>query len=433
MKLAYFSPLSPQRSGISDYSEQLLRFLVRECEVDVWVHGYEPASPEIRQTCRVVDYSDREQLARLSEYDAIIYNLGNNPGYHAAIYDVLLQYPGVVILHDFVLFYLLAGYCLDVRNSKELFLEEMRYNGGQEGYEEGLRILAGPLPPLQYRTPQNHPLNRRAIEAAKGILVHSEYTKRMVMDVRPDVRCMSIHFARPLESRRVKPIARQIRSKYGLQEGETMLASFGYITPNKRIHQVLYALSELRNDYKFKYFIVGDWDYTRRLVDELQLNEHVILTGYAPRSEFDKLLLSAEVVINLRYPYMGETSAALVRAMAAGKPCLVSDIGWFSELPDDTVIKIKVDAEEIGSIRQALQALMDDSRYRKRLAAKARRYARTAFDGGRIARQIVQFAKDAYKDTNMDAYKDICMGAYKDTRMDAYKDTSTEAYKEEEQ
>jgi len=403
MKLAYFSPLSPQRSGISDYSEQLLRFLVRECEVDVWVHGYEPASPEIRRSCRVIDYSDRETLVRLSEYDAIIYNLGNNPGYHAAIYDVLLQYPGVVILHDFVLFYLLAGYCLDVKNSKELFLEEMRYNGGEEGYEEGLRILADTLPPLQYRTPQNHPLNRRAIETAKGILVHSEYTKRMVMDVKPDARCMSIHFARQVDTRRVKPIAQQIRGKYGLEEGETMLASFGYITPNKRIHQVLYALSELRNDYKFKYFIVGDWDYTRRLVDELQLGRHVIFTGYAPRSEFDKLLISADVVINLRYPYMGETSAALVRAMAAGKPCLVSDIGWFSELPGDTVIKIKVDEEEIGSIKQALQALMDDSRYRKRLAGKARRYARAAFDGERIARQIVQFVKDAYKEGENEA------------------------------
>jgi len=34
MKLAYFSPLRPQRSGISDYSEELLPYLARAADIN---------------------------------------------------------------------------------------------------------------------------------------------------------------------------------------------------------------------------------------------------------------------------------------------------------------------------------------------------------------------------------------------------------------
>ena len=45
-------------------------------------------------------------------------------------------------------------------------------------------------------------------------------------------------------------------------------------------------------------------------------------------------------MLNLRYPYNGESSATLIQSMAMGKICVVSDIGWFSELPDQSVKKV---------------------------------------------------------------------------------------------
>ena len=55
------------------------------------------------------------------------------------------------------------------------------------------------------------------------------------------------------------------------------------------------------------------------------------------------LMAACDVLVNLRYPTMGETSGSVIRALSLGKPLLVSDVGWFSELPDDVVLKVPVD------------------------------------------------------------------------------------------
>ncbi len=48
MRLAYFSPLNPQPSGISDYSEELLPYLAAQAEITLFVDGFEPTNRAIR-------------------------------------------------------------------------------------------------------------------------------------------------------------------------------------------------------------------------------------------------------------------------------------------------------------------------------------------------------------------------------------------------
>ena len=56
MKLAYFSPLNPQASGISDYSEDLLPYLAAHAEIDLFVDGFRPSNPNIATQFRCFDY-----------------------------------------------------------------------------------------------------------------------------------------------------------------------------------------------------------------------------------------------------------------------------------------------------------------------------------------------------------------------------------------
>ena len=42
---------------------------------------------------------------------------------------------------------------------------------------------------------------------------------------------------------------------------------------------------------------------------------------------------ACDVHVSLRSPTMGETSGTAIRALALGKPLVVSDVGWFAELP----------------------------------------------------------------------------------------------------
>src|SRR5437773_1587984 len=103
MKLAFFTPLNPVQSGISDYSEELLLALSgatmggREVGVDVFIdRGYRPSNREITRRFDVLPGRSFERVAR--RYDGVIYQMGNSPA-HAYIYEALLRHPGVVVMH----------------------------------------------------------------------------------------------------------------------------------------------------------------------------------------------------------------------------------------------------------------------------------------------------------------------------------------------
>ena len=53
-------------------------------------------------------------------------------------------------------------------------------------------------------------------------------------------------------------------------------------------------------------------------------------------------MAACDVHVNLRSPTMGETSGTTIRALSLGKPLVVSDAGWFGELPDDVALKVPV-------------------------------------------------------------------------------------------
>ena len=104
MHLAYFSPLGPQRSGIADYSEELLPHLAAGAELTLFVEGFRPSDVGLTERFEVRDYRrDPQALASLDEFDAAVYHMGNDHRYHAGIFDAMRAHPGVVVFHDFAL------------------------------------------------------------------------------------------------------------------------------------------------------------------------------------------------------------------------------------------------------------------------------------------------------------------------------------------
>jgi hypothetical protein len=82
---------------------------------------------------------------------------------------------------------------------------------------------------------------------------------------------------------------------------------------------------------------------------------------------------------------MGETSGMAIRALSLGKPLVVSDAGWFSELPDSVVVKVPVDKYEIDTLVAVLELLAKDDALRKRVGESASAYARREHDLDRVA------------------------------------------------
>ena len=77
-------------------------------------------------------------------------------------------------------------------------------------------------------------------------------------------------------------------------------------------------------------------------------------------------------MLNLRYPTLGETSGAALRVMAASRPLVVFDHGWYAELPDDAAIKIPPLDE--AALLAALLELARSPGWRAALGAAAARY-----------------------------------------------------------
>jgi glycosyltransferase involved in cell wall biosynthesis len=392
MKIAYFSPFNPQKSGISDYSERLLPYLEKIADIDVWVDGIVPSNPSMNRY-HMIDYS-RNRKDKLKEYDIILYNIGNNPVFHGKMLDIFFKYPGIVILHDYVLFYLITGYYLNQKKDTNGYIREFYFNYGPLGIDYVKRLMRFHIPLLQYPSPQKYPLVKRILTTAKGIIVHSNSTRDFILkDEYPEDRIVHINHIDLVNYS--KTINRDtsgkaaVRERYGIGKDDIMAASFGYVAPTKRNKQVIDAINDVikAQGIPLQYLMVGEGNY----VDAF-LSDRVKKTGYIDLNEFEMILSSTDIVINLRYPSMGETSGTLLRAMSAGKPCIVSDNAWFSELPDSTLMKISIESErEHRELVNAISLLVNNGEMRDKLGRNAHEYMHIYHNPEKIVNEMKLF------------------------------------------
>jgi hypothetical protein len=106
----------------------------------------------------------------------------------------------------------------------------------------------------------------------------------------------------------------------------------------------------------------------------LGLEEAVSRLGYIAETSVPDLLAAADVVVNLRYPTAGETSASLLRILAAGKAVIVSRAGSMAEVPTDACVQVAPDAAEEEVLAEVLLRLLGDEPLRRRLEGNARAF-----------------------------------------------------------
>jgi glycosyltransferase involved in cell wall biosynthesis len=129
------------------------------------------------------------------------------------------------------------------------------------------------------------------------------------------------------------------------------------LNESKRIAELLASFARLRERRPgARLLLVGS--FAVRLA-RLELPEGVIRKEYVSEDELWSLMAACDAIVSLRSPTMGETSGSAIRALSLGKPLVVSDVGWFSELPSDAVVKVPVDEREEGTLLAALEALAD--------------------------------------------------------------------------
>src|ERR1051325_3056318 len=180
MRLAYFSPLPPSKSGIADYSAELLPFLARGAEVAVFVEqARELSNNQGRADYEVYDAAHFDELHAQKPFDLCLYHHGNNP-YHEYIYERALATPGISVLHEHCLHHLMAWKTLG-REDEEGYWDEMFYAYGRRGSQIAeMRARDVGSEYQQFLMP----LNRRLVEHSLGVIVHNQYAASQLEGVR---------------------------------------------------------------------------------------------------------------------------------------------------------------------------------------------------------------------------------------------------------
>ncbi len=369
MKLAYFSPLGPQRSGISDYSEELLPHLASGAEITLFVDGFHPLNRDLTSRFEVCDYRRHSsRLRELERFDAVVYHMGNDHRYHAGILEAMKGRSGVVVFHDFALQDFFLGLAHD-RGDLRLYLEEVGACHGEIARKEAEEGLArGALPSMLAR-PVEFPLNCRIANSAEGIIVHSEWSRARFAQIAPAIPAARI--AMPVKLPASSPL-------HSNSVGEVKIASFGLITPGKGIELSLRALAALKRTHRFRYSLVGETNPhfdVREMVRRYRMEDRVEITGHVTLDEFKRRMHETDIALNIRERTVGETSASLCRLMAAGVCSVVADAGWYAELPNDSVVKIAVNSQADKLLLAYLRLLIEDRSLRTRIGENARRHA----------------------------------------------------------
>ena len=365
MRIALVSPFPPARTGIADYSAALCAALGTHVEVEVI--GAAPS---------------RFDAAR---YDAIVYQMGNNP-WHVFAYDLAIQHPGVTVMHEANLHHLMTDVTIR-RGRWDEYLVEAEYNGGPAALAFAQRVRALETGP-DY---DNLPMTRRLLERSRGLVVHSRCVGRQMREqgFRGPIAVIP-HGAWIPDVDRLAA-----RQRLGLDERTPLIGVFGFLKPYKRIAESLRAFRRLlRFEPSVKMLLAGEVhpDFPlHSMVNGMGLGGSVRITGHMPIAEFETSIAACDIVLNLRYPTVGETSGTLLRSLGLGRAVIVSDIGSFSELPGDICLKAPVDSREEDTLFEYLHLLVERRDLAQALGERARAWVRSECSWDHAARKYAEF------------------------------------------
>jgi len=333
LALDYVSPLPPVRSGIADYSADLLPHLAPLCDLRVIrVPGQEVAEDVERR------WTPASAEALGEDGRVPLFHMGNNR-YHEAVLALALEQPGIVALHDLVLHHLLIESTLGKEEVLTPYQERLRADHGWVGEVAAEARQWGELGQAPMFELAAH---RTLLRRQRGVLVHSEWAVTRLEREDPDLAVRRVPMAMPLPERLDEDAGLALREQLGIPAAVPLLGSFGFQTPIKRTDVVVEALGrpELAEAHLL---IAGELSPALDVAGrarELGIEDRVHIAGFLPYEDFEAAIAACDLCANLRYPTAGETSASLLRVLAVGRPAIVSDYAQFAELDDAAVLKV---------------------------------------------------------------------------------------------
>lgn len=381
----YLSPLPPVRSGISEYSVDLLPELsaLAGDRLRVVALAGQPIAEDLVQRWQPVAMEHTGEGGRLA-----LYHMGNNL-HHLPVWQTASRIPGVLVLHDLVLHHFLIERTL-ARGDLDAYVAELEREHGWAGRAAAItRKWNAYSDAAHFAFPANAQLLRRQ----KGVLVHSRWAASQIAEQHPGLRVQAIPMGIPVPPPLDAGVGHAFRERHGIPQTVPLLGSFGFQTPIKRTDTVIRALADPRLA-SVHLVVVGEEAKILdlgRTAQEAGVEKRVTRLGYAPFDELEAAMAATDLSVNLRYPSAGETSASLLRLLAVGRPVLVSDYAQFSELPDHVAVKARLDFDhEVEALAGALADLLSAPQRLRQMGEAARRFVGEHHQPSRAASALLE-------------------------------------------
>jgi glycosyltransferase involved in cell wall biosynthesis len=379
-RLAVFTPLPPSASGISQYSAELLPCLAAEIDVYLASDAPKPVVPPANATLRDV----AEWSAHRDKYDAVIYQVGNNPD-HAYALALAETTSSILVLHEIVLQHLQVWRALhEGPDAATRYRAEMVRRYGAVGDRAAAALLAN-------RTTEQplacFPLCEAAVERSRVVIVHSMFARDLLRRHCPAAPVLVVPQGVPLPPLGDRAAA---RATLGLPPTALVIAAAGALIPEKRLEIALGAFARALFGLREAVFVIAGaasrhYDPADFITTQ-GLGPVVRQLGRVDAETFERVLVAADLCVNLRWPTGGETSAGLLRMLAAGRATVVSAAGSFAELPDDTCINVPIGPGEEDALVNAMLRAAHEPGWADQIGAAGRAFVAREHNLERAAR-----------------------------------------------
>lgn len=322
----------------------------------------------------------------VKEADACVYHIGNNFLFHEGGVRWLSEFPGVVCLHDFFLVHLFYAWAQKNRAHAESILENWY---GKEAIQKFFSFNSSAS--MIEGTRNDMPMTEWICSQAYGVITHSQWGCDRVLN-----SC-----AGPLK---VVPLAYDALGVLDKKTAESAdrnsiikILTIGHANPNKRIESVIQAIGlnpTLREHLTYR--IVGAIEPTTAesltaLAKQFRVNLSV--SGEVDDQELMSAISESDIICCLRWPTLEAASASAIEAMLCGKAVIVTDEGFYAEIPNDCAIKIN-HSNEINELQAALMSLLKDPSRIDRYGVAAKSWASSTFTAKNYANQMAQCITD---------------------------------------
>jgi len=335
MRLAWFSPMPPVRTGIAAVSAELVSALAGEHLIDVYTDSCLPRRSR-GEGGGVGESGAHDFVWRHGHwpYDLIVYQIGNS-SHHDYIWPYLFRYPGLTVLHDAHLHHARAAMLLRTGRAPDYRAEFAANHPGQNPDLAELAV-AGFDNHLYY----SWPMTRLVIEASKMTAVHTPVLAGALQEAHPAARIVSVRLAhgRPVTPEHGRGARMRVRDDHGIPPDAIVFGVFGGLTPEKRIEQMLDAVNAILPYAPSAHLLLAGaaaehFDVATAVRDR-RLDSRVTIAGYILDDEalLDHIA-ACDVSVNLRWPTARELSGPWLRALAAGLPTITTDLAHLADVP----------------------------------------------------------------------------------------------------